>query len=77
MLIAALLSFAWLLSTTLVSDRLSLGLIFGLVALLSLIAAVPAQQAPVILAFIVMIQGVLIAAKVERVRRGNVPNAQP
>jgi hypothetical protein len=77
LLIAALLSFAWLLSTTLVSDRLALGLVFGLVALLALIAAVPAQQAPVILAFIVMMQGVLIAAKVERVRRGNVPNAQP
>jgi tRNA A-37 threonylcarbamoyl transferase component Bud32 len=77
LLIAALLSFAWLLSTTIVSDRMALGMVFGLVALLALIAAAPAQQAPVILAFIVMIQGVLVAAKVERVRRGNVPNAQP
>ncbi len=75
LLIAALLSFAWLLSTTIVSDRVAPGIIFGLVALLALLAAVSAQQTPVILAFIVMIQGVLIAAKVERVRHGNAPNA--
>jgi len=75
LLIAALLSFAWLLSTTIVSDRVAPGIIFGLVALLALLAAVSAQQTPVILAFIVMIQGVLIAVKVERVRHGNAQNA--
>ncbi|HLX56150.1 MAG TPA: hypothetical protein VKR83_03925, partial [Ktedonobacteraceae bacterium] len=77
LLIAALLSFAWLLSTAIVSDRLALGLIFGLVALLALLAAFSAQQWPAILAFIAMIQGVVIAAKVERVRRGNAPYVQP
>jgi hypothetical protein len=51
--------------------------VFGLVALLALIAAISMQQGPVILAFMVMIQGVLISAKVERVRRGNATNAQP
>ena len=71
LLLAALLSFAWLLSTSIASDRLVLGCTFGLVALLALVAALSGQQGPVILAFIVMIQGVLIAAKVERVRRGN------
>lgn len=76
LLVAALLSFAWLLSTTIVSDRLALGMVFGLVALLALLATMPAQPGPILLAFIVMIQGVLIAAKVERVRRGNAPNAQ-
>lgn len=76
LLTAALLSFAWLLSTDIVSDRVALGIVFGLGTLLALIAAIPAQQAPVIFAFIVMIQGVLIAAKVERVRRGNALNTQ-
>ena len=71
LLIAALLSFAWMLSTNIVSDRVALGIIFGLVALLVLVAVVSGQPGPAIPAFIVMIQGVLIAAKVERVRRGN------
>ncbi len=76
LLIAALLSFAWLLSTNIVFDRVALGFVFGLVALLALTSAVSAYHAPLILVFIVMIQGVLIAAKVERVRRGNATNAQ-
>lgn len=71
LLLAALLSFAWLLSTTIASDRLALGCIFSLVALLALVTALSRQQGPVILALIVLIQGVLIAAKIERVRRGN------
>lgn len=71
---AALLSFAWLLSTRILSDRLALALTFGLVALCALIDALAAHHFLLIIALVVMIQAVLIAAKVERVRRGNIPN---
>jgi serine/threonine protein kinase len=74
-LIAALLSFTWLLSTNIVSDRVALAIIFGFGLLFALIDAVSAHQMLLIIALVVMIQGVLIAAKVERVRRGNATNA--
>ncbi|HET9999306.1 MAG TPA: hypothetical protein VFQ36_00345, partial [Ktedonobacteraceae bacterium] len=75
MLIVSLLSFGWLLSTDIIAERVVLGIISGFVLLFALLDAVSARPMLIVIAFIIMIQGVVIAAKIERVRRGNASNA--
>ncbi|HEV2579967.1 MAG TPA: protein kinase, partial [Ktedonobacteraceae bacterium] len=71
-LLAALLSFFWLTRTRLLGDRLVLLFISGASFILALVGAVSPHPLLMILALLAMTQGVLIAAKIEKVRRGNV-----
>jgi hypothetical protein len=71
LLLSALLSFYWLSRTRFFTDRLALCCIFGVPALLMLIDLISTQHILLILALLAITQGVLIAAKIEKVRQGN------
>jgi tRNA A-37 threonylcarbamoyl transferase component Bud32 len=70
-LLAALLSFFWLTRTHLLGDRLVLLFIFGVAFTLALADAISTRQLLLVPALLAIMQGVLIASKIEKVRRGN------
>jgi len=73
MLATALLSLLWLMRSKVVLDRVVLGVAFGSATLCGLVQYVSLQHALLLVGLILLMQGTLIGAQIERVRRGNTP----
>lgn len=71
-LLAALLSLLWLLRGKTIPDRFVLGIIFTIAAICAGIPVFAPHQTLLLLALLAMIQGTLIARRIELVRNGNV-----
>jgi len=70
--LAALISLFWLTRGKSISDRLVPGIVFAIAAIDSLIQYIHTQPVFLLIALILLMQGMLIGSRIERVRQGNI-----